>query len=758
MGHEHWNLVLREALLQCLLLAQPFRGLLALLDDPPLFLVADVGVLGVAAACEAGKLVATGKQALRRGAAGRHLPVPLLHGFADLLELVELLDVDRPLGVLALVVQPLLHVVELLEELVLNVRADEVRVGVVDLVAHVIDIALEGILALVCLLHRTVNLLEVLLGSRGLRERLRRHPGQRHGEGDIRLSDPHRLLRLLSSALGRGVRGRGILGVRLGGLLAVLRVGARRLLLGRGLLHLRLLDGLDALEAEDTVQVDVHLDLELGLLLALWHGDRRPDLEVPDVAQRAAREVGGGVVVVVGTDGERLGLVEGEHLRGGDRVAALENSGRGRLPGLLLPGEVDGVRNGLLNAELLHAEDRREHRALQRAPAADALLRVHGAGRLLPKKLLHGLKQGRDAGGAADELHVVNVLGLEPGLVECRLERPRDARDDARGELVKLLPGHVRGDVRVLHEALHAEGSLWVGAEDLLQLFAGHPEAEAGALVRHHVELFAAQDLLHKVVKDDVVKVTAAKMTVPRRGEDPQLALLERDDTHLQRHLPRINNCDVNRLVVWQVGLVDPIAECSCCRVVHQAKAVEVGNTCCVKHSVALRVGEVHRHGEDAVCDGEAIVLPLCNDLEVCQHHPHHGLRCVGDIVAQGINVDKATPVRGFRHPERKLLYVSLHVVLLEFLAQQTLEVANSVLDVSCLDTLCICPYKPLFLSERNKSRRFTVALLVQDDVHASLTSERHATGCVPNINSSNGHSSAVAIVLFQEAISQDEC
>mmetsp|Transcript_29414 Transcript_29414/g.52599 ORF Transcript_29414/g.52599 Transcript_29414/m.52599 type:complete len:316 (-) Transcript_29414:205-1152(-) len=311
MGHQHRHLVLGHRLLQPLLLLEPRHGRLTLRNYLCLILRADMLVLFLHALRLTDEALAGGRKALRRRPARGHLVVAFLHRVANLLQLRKLLEVHLARHVLPLIVQPVLHFVQLRAEAWLGVLRDKVRQWAVELVAHVVHVTLQRVLRLVGGLDMSVLVLQLLLHGKQRGDSVRPEARQGRHKGDVLLGHLDRLLGLRGrcGCCSLVCRGGGCISLHRS--LAVLRGFAvfgrlcRLTFLCHHRLHLylRLLHCLHALHGQNAVQVDVHLNLQLGLVAAIGRQrDGRADGEVTDVSQRPGWQVCGLVVLVIRTE------------------------------------------------------------------------------------------------------------------------------------------------------------------------------------------------------------------------------------------------------------------------------------------------------------------------------------------------------------------------------------------------------------------------------------------------------------------------
>lgn len=195
---------------------------------------------------------------------------------------------------------------------------------------------------------------------------------------------------------------------------------------------------------------------------------------------------------------------------------------------------------------------------------------------------------------------------------------------------------------------------------------------------------------------------------------------------HLQGGVADVDEGDVERGRLWQVRLEDAPVERDRRGLVHEAQALEAREGGGVEHGEALRLGEVHRHGERAVRDGAALVR-LGNVLEVLEEARHDLLRRELARLAEKGHVDEAPAVGALGDLEHKVLDVLLHVWVGELAADEALDLHDGVLDVHGEAGGALDADKAHLVAVGHHRGRLALALSVHDDVHAALARERHA-------------------------------
>lgn len=465
-------------------------------------------------------------------------------------------------------------------------------VGLVNLVAESVDVALELVLLvlglgdqLVLALHAAFHL-EVLLAN------LRAERCGAGGDGKVALAD------LLLDLAGLGCLVVGLHGVAL-----VVR---------DRLLDLLVLDVVALLDVKHTVKVQASLELadhEVALLVRL----DALDAEATNPGVNLAGERFG--LGVLSFEVEVLLAVEGQDLSRRHGVALVKDSERSVLVrdlGGFLPGELDRVVDDVLDAEVADTEDRRKDGAAESATTGNSLVGVEGVGEgLALEKVANGPLEGGNTRSATDKLNGVDVLSLELGVGESLLNRSGGLGEKRSNKLLELLPLHESGNVDVVHDHLDADRGGGIGGQDLLQLLDGGLDTDAGLVVGVDVDLVLVLPDLTEVVHDGLVKVAATKVSVGSGADNLELALLELGDGSGVVAVSNVDEGDPPGLLVGagEVELGDTPAEGSRGGLVDQTQDLDASNLGGVEDAPPLCVGVPSGAGKDQVVDGQ---LQLC--------------------------------------------------------------------------------------------------------------------------------------------------
>ena len=287
----------------------------------------------------------------------------------------------------------------------------------------------------------------------------------------------------------------------------------------------------------------------------------------------------------------------------------------------------------------------------------DDLVGVDALVGLLAEEVLHQLLDARDPGGAADQDHLVDVLGFEAGVLERLAARSHRALDDVLDELFELgpreahvevlRPGGVGGDEREVDLALLGRRELALGLLGrLLQALQRHA-------VLGQVDPLVAAELLDQPLDQALVEVVAAEVGVAVGRLDLDDALADLEDRDVEGAAAEVVHRD--RLVLL---LVEAVGERGGGGLVDEAHDLEAGDLAGVLGGLPLRVVEVGGHGDDGLLDLLAEVV-LGGGLQLLQDHR----RDLGGRVDLSVDVDARDVVLAAHDVEREHLDLLRHLV-----------------------------------------------------------------------------------------------
>ena len=229
------------------------------------------------------------------------------------------------------------------------------------------------------------------------------------------------------------------------------------------------------------------------------------------------------------------------------------------------------------------------------------LVRVDALVRLLAAEhLLDRFDDRRHAGHAADEDHLVDVGGLEAGVLERGLDRPLGLGHEVGHQVLELGPGEghdeVLGAGRVGGDVGQVDLGGCRGRELDLRLLGGFLEALQGLLVLGQVDPLVLLVFGQQPVDDALVEVVAAEVRIAVGRLDLEDALAELEDRDVEGAAAQVVDGDL--LVAL---LVQAVGEGRRGGLVDDPLDVEPGDPAGVLGRLALGVVEVGRDGDDGL-------------------------------------------------------------------------------------------------------------------------------------------------------------
>ena len=324
-----------------------------------------------------------------------------------------------------------------------------------------------------------------------------------------------------------------------------------------------------------------------------------------------------------------LGRREDLALAGRDRRVALDQLGHHAALGL----DAEGERGDVEQQDVLDVAA--EDAGLDRGADGHDLVRVDAAVRLLTGELLDLLLHGRVARHAADQDHVVDLVGaLGLGVVQRLADRRDDAVQQRRGQLVELRAGdadvEVLGARGVSRDERQVDLGLLRGGQLDLGLLGRLVEPLQRHRVLREVDGLVLLELAGEPVDDRLVPVVAAEVVVARGRLDLEDAVADLQHRHVERAAAEVE--DEDRLVGV---LVEAVGQRGGRRLVDDALDVEAGDLAGVLGRLALVVVEVRGDRDDGAVDGLAEV-GLGVGLELGEDHRADLRRAV--LLAAGVD------------------------------------------------------------------------------------------------------------------------
>ena len=352
-------------------------------------------------------------------------------------------------------------------------------------------------------------------------------------------------------------------------------------------------------DVDNGVGVNVEGDLDLGNT-TVGRGDANQlevaqHLVVPDklTLTLVDLDLDGGLHVSSGREG--LGLL------GGDGGVAVDQTGEDTTQGLNTQGQRSDIEQQ--NVSHLTSQDG----TLDGSTNGDSLVGVDGLGGVTAEHGLDGLGDLGHTGHTTDQDDVLDVAGLEVGILESLADGLGGTADQGVNQGLELSTGHLQVDVlstggigsdeRQVDLSLEGRGQLNLG------LLGGLTDTLDGHTVTGQVEARLLLELLDDVADKVDVKVLTTKVGVTVGGLDLEDTLLDLKNRDIEGTTTQIVDGDDTVVLLLQT-----VGESGSSRLVNDTEDVQAGDLTSVLGSLTLRVVEVRGDSHDGVLDGLAEV------------------------------------------------------------------------------------------------------------------------------------------------------
>jgi hypothetical protein len=307
-------------------------------------------------------------------------------------------------------------------------------------------------------------------------------------------------------------------------------------------------------------------------------------LTLVDLDLDSGLEVGGG--------GEGLGLL------GGNSGVAVDQTGENTAESL----NTERQRGDIEKEEV--SDLSRKDTTLDRGTDGNSLIRVDGLGGVTAEDALDGLSDLGHTGHATNEDDILDVLGLEAGILEGLADGVNGPRDEGLDQTLELSAGHLGVDVLRAGSVGGDEGKVDVGLEGRRQLnlglLGGLTDTLDGHAVAREVDALLGLELLDEVTDKGDVEVLTTKVSVTVGGLDLEYTAGDLKNGDIESTSAKIVDSD-NAVV-----LLETVGKSSGGRLVDHTHDVKTRDLTGVLGGLTLLVVEVGRDSDNGVLQGLA--------------------------------------------------------------------------------------------------------------------------------------------------------
>jgi hypothetical protein len=307
-------------------------------------------------------------------------------------------------------------------------------------------------------------------------------------------------------------------------------------------------------------------------------------LTLVDLDLDSGLEVGGG--------GEGLGLL------GGNSGVAVDQTGENTAESL----NTERQRGDIEKEEV--SDLSRKDTTLDRGTDGNSLIGVDGLGGVTAEDALDGLSDLGHTGHATNEDDILDVLGLEAGILEGLADGVNGPRDEGLDQTLELSAGHLGVDVLRAGSVGGDEGKVDVGLEGRRQLnlglLGGLTDTLDGHAVAREVDALLGLELLDEVTDKGDVEVLTTKVSVTVGGLDLEYTAGDLKNGDIESTSAKIVDSD-NAVV-----LLKTVGKSSGGRLVDHTHDVKTRDLTGVLGGLTLLVVEVGRDSDNGVLQGLA--------------------------------------------------------------------------------------------------------------------------------------------------------
>jgi hypothetical protein len=239
-----------------------------------------------------------------------------------------------------------------------------------------------------------------------------------------------------------------------------------------------------------------------------------------------------------------------------------------------------------------------------------------------------------------------------------------------------------------------------------------------------------AFEFVNEMVNETVVEVLTTQMGITGGGLDLEDALFDGKERHIESATTQVE--DQNVALTLSL-LVETISDGSSCRLVDDTEDVETGNETGILGSLALGVVEVGRNRNDSIGDGTTEVgLGSLSHLGQDHGGDFFGSELLDLALELDLNDRLAALVDEL---EGEVLHISLDLGVVEFAADETLDIEDGVGRVHGDLVLCGITDETLGVCESHERGSGAVALVIGNDFDAVITVDAHTGVGGPQID-----------------------
>lgn len=241
-----------------------------------------------------------------------------------------------------------------------------------------------------------------------------------------------------------------------------------------------------------------------------------------------------------------------------------------------------------------------QNSTLNSSSNGDGLIGVDRLGGVTAENALNGLGNLRHTSHTTDEDNLLDVGSLKTSIFKSLTGRFKGLLDQRVDESLKLGTGQLGVDVlgsrSIGSDERKVDIGLDCGGELHLRLLSSLTDTLNSHAVSREINAAVLLELLDEVADKNDIEVLPTKMGVSIGRLDLEYALLNFEDGNVESTTTKIEDSDDTILI-----LVETIGQRGSRRLIYNTENVQPSNLASILGSLALRIIEVSRNGDDSV-------------------------------------------------------------------------------------------------------------------------------------------------------------
>lgn len=355
---------------------------------------------------------------------------------------------------------------------------------------------------------------------------------------------------------------------------------------------------------------------------------------------------------------------------------------------------------------------------LDGSSVSDGFIRVDGTvGFFAVEEVLQELDNFGDTGGSSDKDDIVNLVFGHSGIFQDFFDGGNAVFEEGEAEFFEFGSGDHTVEVFGFGEGVDFDGGLSGGGENSLSFFALSSQSSHGSLVISNINTFLFQEIGTAIFHQLVVEIFTSQVSVTGGGFDFEDTFFDGQEGHVESTSSQVEDEHVSFSLAF---LVKTIGDGGGSGLVDDSHDIHAGNGSSVFGGLSLRVIEVGGDSNDCVLNGLG-QISFGSFFHLDQHHSGDFFSVERFIFTFVFNNHLGLSIGGSFNLERPQFHIFLNNIFIEFTANQTLGIKNSVFRISGSLILGSVTDQTFSLSETNVGGGGSVTLVVGNNFHTVI-------------------------------------